>query len=55
MQVAASMVRGYLRNVSSSHQVPDGCVDSQATGNAHHDIQGLVLDLQQQGQGREAG
>jgi hypothetical protein len=26
--------------------VPDGCVDCQATGNANHYIQGLVLNLQ---------
>lgn len=35
----------YSRNISSSCQVPDGRVDSQAASNAHHRVQGVVLNL----------
>lgn len=43
----------YSRNVGGVHEVPDGCVDSKAAGDADHDIQGLVLDLWAAGTARQ--
>jgi alkyl hydroperoxide reductase subunit AhpF len=43
----------YSRNVGGVHEVPDGCVNSKAAGDADHDIEGLVLDLRAAGAARQ--